>query len=171
MRFLLSLLIPISFIACSIDNQPQTTEQVNPLHQKIQEKLKKKVGAKSAPKPKDPLSGTYIFDADKYKQEQLKHANSIFTKMKPKDLERMMAVFRPFKIEVNGDKAKASFSQEVINGRLKTLKKNASGASLFMTPTDENKKNQTVTLTIEGDKMILDPGRKETDKMFFKRVN
>lgn len=116
-------------------------------------------------------NGTYLFDAEKYKNEQLKHADSIFKKMKPKDLERMMQVFRPFKIEVSGNNATASFAHDVIKGNLKTLKRINGGAHLFMTPTDESKRDQTVTLIIKDDELVLDPGRKETDKMFFKRVN
>ena len=35
---------------------------------------------------------------------------------------------------------------------------------------DQRKRDQAVTLIIEGDHMVLDPGKKETDKMYFKKV-
>ncbi|MBF0103838.1 MAG: hypothetical protein HQM16_00800 [Deltaproteobacteria bacterium] len=118
-----------------------------------------------------PYNGTYLFDTETYKSEQLKHEDSIFKKLKPEDLERMMQVFKPFKIEVAGQNATAVFSHDIIKGSLKTIRRTNEGAHLFMTPLDENKTDQTVTLIIEADRLVLDPGRKETDKMFFKRTN
>lgn len=115
--------------------------------------------------------GVYVFDTETYKQVQLDNADSVFKKMKPEDVDRLMQIFRPFKIELVGNQAVASFSHDVIKGELKTLEKNGATSKLFMTPTDEKKKDQTVTLIITGEKMILDPGKKETDKMFFKKVD
>lgn len=115
--------------------------------------------------------GVYVFDTETYKQVQLDNADSVFKKMKPEDVDRLMQIFRPFKIELTGNQAIASFSHDIIKGELKTLEKNGATSKLFMTPTDEKKKDQTVTLIITGEKMILDPGKKETDKMFFKKVD
>lgn len=125
--------------------------------------------AKATPE-KGPHDGVYLFNMEKYKAEQLKHPDSVFKKMSEKDLGRMMQVFRPFKIEVEGKTATATFSHDVIKGKLKTLEKDSRRSRLFMTPMDQKKRDQTVTLIIEGDDLVLDPGKKETDKMYFKRV-
>ena len=85
-------------------------------------------------------------------------------------MDRMMQIFRPFKIEVEGNTATASFSHDVIKGQLTKLSNNSGVTRLNMTPLDKNKKDQAVTLIIQENELVLDPGKKETDKMYFKRV-
>ena len=40
-----------------------------------------------------------------------------------------------------------------------------------MIPNEEDKRDQTVTLIFDGSNLVLDPGKKESDKMYFKRLN
>ena len=161
------LIIVILFaVATGCSDVQKVDQQSSTLHPSATEQAQEQTAQKASAQL--PFNGTYFFDTEKYKTEQLKHDGSVFKKMKPRDLERMMSVFRPFKIEVAGNKATASFSNDVIQGTL-TKRPNGAGTHLFMTPDDEAKKDQTVTLIIEGDNLILDPGRKETDKMFFRR--
>lgn len=121
--------------------------------------------------PASAHDGTYVFDMETYRQVQLANADSVFKNMKPEDIDRLMQVFKPFKIEVAGQTATASFSHDVIKGELKTLEQSGTTAKLFMTPLDVDKKDQTVTLIITGTQMVLDPGKNESDKMFFKKVD
>lgn len=122
------------------------------------------------PKVVSQYDGTYRFDAKTYKDAQLKNKDSLFKKMKPEDVDRMMRIFKPFTIDVQGNDVMATFSHDVIKGKITPLSKSSKETKLFMTPLDEEKKDQTVTLIIRGNEMIVDPGKKEVDKMFFRRV-
>lgn len=118
----------------------------------------------------NPHDGIYVFDVEKYKQVQLEK-NKTFKKMKPGDQELMMQIFKPFRIEVKGDKATASFAHDMIQGKLTSLSKSNNAARFRMTPVDESKRDQAVTLIFSGNNLVLDPGKRETDKMYFKRMN
>ncbi len=90
--------------------------------------------------------------------------------MKPEDIDKMMRIFQPFTIEVEGDRAVAIFSSEIIKGKLTKLSATATETRLHMTPTEASKKDQSVTLIIQGKDLVLDPGKAETDKMYFTKV-
>lgn len=150
----------ITFLmACSQTQDVQETPQVL-----------KKDEAPKVQKVTSTHDGTYIFDTEKYKQVQLEK-NKLFKKMKPKDQELMMKIFRPFQITVQGNQATASFAHDVVKGNLTTMTDQSGVTRFHMTPLDASKKDQTVTLIIEENDLVLDPGKKETDKMYFKRVN
>ena len=134
------------------------------------ETLQHNVEAVSKPAVTNIYSGTYLFDVQKYRDVQMNQQDSLFKDMKPEDIEKMMRIFKPFKIEVNGSEAQATFAQDVIKGRLNTLQASQQRTLLNMIPVDEDKQDQAVTLIIEGDQLVLDPGKREIDKMYFTRM-
>lgn len=158
----LYLFVSVFFFAAIVgcqDPEETTTQAPEPLPQLTQQPVKKV----------SELDGTYFFDTEKYRNEQLKQANSPFKEMKSEDIDKVIQVFRPFRIDVEGNKATASFANDVIQGELKTLKEGAGETRLFMTPSDADKKSDSVTIIINGQDLVLDPGKKESDKMFFKK--
>jgi len=132
--------------------------------EKQAEEQKEDVVVVKAPTPYD---GTYYFDIETYKSEQLKHNKSAYKNMKPDDLDKMMKIFKPYRIELEGDIGTASFAHDVVKGSITRLSQNTDEMKLRLMPSD--KKQTIMTLTIRGDSLILDPGKKESDKMFFKK--
>ncbi|MFH1355962.1 MAG: hypothetical protein ABII18_02415 [bacterium] len=151
---LISALIMLLFVGCAqtqtetVNNNPIPTTEV----------------------PANDYEGTYSFDTQKYKQVQLLYKDSLFQKMSPEDVDRMMKIFQPFKIEIQGGEVRAAFSQDIVRGTLKEVSRSAQETRLKMIPVDDDKKKETVELIIRGNQMILDPGKKEIDKMFFTRI-
>lgn len=117
-----------------------------------------------------PFDGLYVFDAETYKKDQEQQADSMFKDMKAEDVDKMLRIFKPFQIELEGKTATASFAHDVIKGSIQKISQSNQGAHLSMTPIDSDKKDQSVTLVIEGEQLILDPGKKLSDRMFFKKV-
>lgn len=171
MKRLMTALAIFSLVACS---QTAPTEQAPETDQQEEQTTEDDVSqndVKSDDSNKQAeFNGTYMFDAEKYKQAQLDSNSSVFKNMKEQDVEQMLKIFKPFRIEIEGNTAKASFSHDVIQGTVATLKKTDNETHLHMTPNDDNKKDQAVNLIIRGNELILDPGKTEADRMFFKKV-
>lgn len=162
MKYILTFLCVLIFMSCQAAEDKHAASSVTD--------EQNQTTAISVKPSTSPHNGTYIFDALRYKTEQLKYTDSLFKDMKPEDIDKMMHIFKPFTIEVEGDRAVASFSSEIIKGKLTKLSSTATETRLHMTPVDAAKKDQTVTLIIQGKDLILDPGKAETDKMYFTKV-
>lgn len=117
-----------------------------------------------------PFDGTYVFDAEAYQKDQKEYKDSFLKEMKPEDVEKMMRIFKPYKVELSGEVATASFAYDVIQGKINKGGNSKQGALFEMVPTDQAKKNQVVKLIIDGDNLILDPGKSPSDRMNFKKV-
>ena len=159
-RIFISLFV-ISLCSCSMPSDNQSSE-INQESQTTQQVVQKTAVSQ--------VDGTYVFDTNKYKEEQLKLKESTLKEMSAEDVDKLLNVFKPFRIDVNNGAAIATFSNDVVRGTLKTLSQNNETTRLFMTPTDEDKKNDAVTFIINGDSLVLDPGKKEADKMYFKKA-
>lgn len=115
--------------------------------------------------PASGYDGTYVFDAEKFKEE-LKTDDNL--KNVPPDLiEKMLEKFNTFQIEIKGEDTTVSFGSETVKGRLKVESQEASEVKLLMTPSDEDKKNDTAFYVIQGSKLVVDPGKSEEDKLYF----
>ncbi len=117
-----------------------------------------------------PADGVYVFDAQKYKEEQLKHADNMFKNVRPQNIDKVMQIFVPFQISINRGMATASFANEVIRGKVETISQSAGETRLKMIPIDETRKDEVLLLTVTGDNLVMDPGKKETDKMYYKKA-
>jgi hypothetical protein len=151
---LMSVLIMLLFVGCN--QNPSETVSIDTVV--------------TAEVPANDYEGTYSFDTKKYKSVQLLYKDSLFQKMSPEDVDRMMKIFKPFEIKIQGINAHATFSQDVVRGTLQAVSRSAQETRLKMIPIDDDKKNEIVELIIRGNQMVLDPGKKEIDKMYFKRV-
>lgn len=118
----------------------------------------------------NPVDGVYVFDSYRYKEEQLKHPDNVFKDVPAEDIDNVMKVFAPFQITIKKGTAAASFSNEVIRGSVKELSRSSQETRLQMKPTNEEHKNELLTLIITGDRLVLDPGKEEKDKMYYKRA-
>lgn len=119
---------------------------------------------------KGPFDGTYVFDAEAYQRDQKEYKDSFLKEMKAEDVEKMMKIFRPYKVELSGETATASFAYDVIQGKINKGGRSRQGTLFEMVPTDQTKKDQVVKLIIDGDNLILDPGKNPSDRMNFKKV-
>ena len=82
---------------------------------------------------------------DSAMQKVFKKIDSVkdgWIKMSAEDVDKLLNVFKPFRIDVNNGAAIATFSNDVVRGTLKTLSQNNETTRLFMTPTDEDKKKR-----------------------------
>ena len=114
--------------------------------------------------------GVYLFDEEAYRAH-LKAMNDPMMKDIPAEaVEGMMAVFKSYTITIKGEEATATFGDMSVKGSLKDVSLNGE-TRLFMTPVDEDKKTQTVTLVIKDGKLVLDPGKTDADKMQFKKTS
>lgn len=114
--------------------------------------------------------GVYQFDEEAYRAH-LKALNDPMMKDIPAEaIEGMMAVFKSYTITISGTEATATFGDMAVKGSLKDVSANGE-TRLFMTPMDEDKKAQTVTLVIKDGKLTLDPGKTAADKMQFKKTS
>lgn len=118
----------------------------------------------------NPFDGTYVFDAEAYRRDQKEYKDSVLKEMKAEDVDKMMRIFKPYKIELSGEQATASFAYDVIRGRINQSGSSRHGVLFEMVPTDESKKDQVVKLIIHGENLILDPGKNPSDRMNFKKV-
>jgi len=156
MKKLTMILSLVLLMGCSgaQEQNKVVSEKGDPVQKQVEQELEKKTS---------PFDGTYVFDMEKYKTEQLKQEDSMFKKMKPIDVDRMMRIFRPFKIQVEGDQAKASFSHDVITGKLIHLSRDNGLMKYNMIPNEEDKRDQTVTLIFDGSNLVLKCGTYQSD--------
>lgn len=115
--------------------------------------------------------GLYSFDAEVFVQNLSKSEDPIFKNM-PKDfLDKTMAGLKTFTIEIKGSEATANFSTVVVKASLKKLDTTDGSVRFLMTPVDEDKKNDVATLIVEGNKLTLDPGKGQVDKLYFRKIS
>lgn len=119
----------------------------------------------AAAKNPNSFDGTYVFDTEAYKVEQLRQDADAYKNLSQEDIDKMMRIFKPYRIEIEGDTAKASFAHDVITGKIRADTNSASETELKFMPQDK----PTLTFIIRGNSLVLDPGKKDSDKMFFKR--
>ena len=124
----------------------------------------------SAKKPSGPFDGTYVFDAEAYQKDQKAYKDSVLKDMKSEDVEKMMRIFKPYKVELSGEDATASFAYDVIQGKINKGGFSRNGTLFEMVPTDQSKKDQVVKLIIQGNSLILDPGKNPSERMNFRKV-
>lgn len=110
-------------------------------------------------------NGTYIFDTEAYKKQQLKQDPAAYIGLSSADIDKMMRIFKPYRIEIKGDVATASFANDAIVGKVSQHANLTNETHLKFTP--ENKPE--LMFIINGDTLVLDSHNKDSDKMFFKK--
>lgn len=119
--------------------------------------------------PTANLNGVYLFDTDAFKAT-LKTSDDPMLKDMPEDvMQQTMDGLKDFKIEVSDTTATATFGETVVKGNISKTSEAGGEVKYSMTPVDEDKKTEVVTLIFKDNKLTLDPGKKESDKMFFKK--
>ena len=115
-------------------------------------------------------NGVYFFDGDAFRTT-LKNSDDEMLKSIPEDvMAQTLDGLKDFKIEITQDtQAVATFGDVVVKGTLAKIGVAGTESKFTMTPVDEDKKNDVVTLIVKDGSLILDPGKKETDRMFFKK--
>ena len=117
------------------------------------------------------VDGIYQFDADVFMQNINKSEDPVFKNM-PKDVvEKTIAGLKTFTLEIKGDEATANFSNVVVKGKLQKIDTQDGSMKFLMTPVDEDKKQDAVTIIIDGGKLTLDPGKEQMDKLFFRKAS
>ena len=115
------------------------------------------------------LNGNYNFDTEALKTT-FKNSSDEMIKGMPEDvLAQVVDGMKSFHIEVKDTEATATFGETVVKGTLSKAGEVDGETKFVMTPVDEDKKSDTVTIFIKGDTLTLDPGKKDIDKMFFKK--
>jgi len=113
--------------------------------------------------------GVYQFDASTYKTALDKIDDPVFKNLTEDMMNQMMADLSKFTIEIKGNEATATFDDMVVKGALEKIASESNIIKFMMTPYDDDKKEDKATLIIEGQNLTLDPGRQETDKLYFKK--
>ena len=117
------------------------------------------------------VDGIYQFDADVFMQNINKSEDPVFKNM-PKDVvEKTVTGLKTFTLEIKGNEATANFSNVVVKGNLQKIDTQDGTMKFMMTPVDEDKKQDAVTIIIEGGKLTLDPGKEQMDKLFFRKAS
>lgn len=119
--------------------------------------------------PAVSVDGSYSFDAAKFMQNLGGTDDKMFQNMPKEMLDKMLEGLKTFTLEIKGNEATANFADVVVKGSLKKLESKDSSMRFLMTPNDEDKKDDTATLIIEGRNLTLDPGKDPTDRLFFSR--
>jgi hypothetical protein len=116
------------------------------------------------------VNGVYVFDTDAFKASIQKTDDPMLKSMPEDVLNQTMEGLKTFKIEVADSQATATFGTMVVKGNLSKTGDENGEVRYLMTPVDADKKNDTVNLIIKDNTLTLDPGKKETDKMYFKKT-
>lgn len=111
--------------------------------------------------------GVYQFDTSAYKTALDKMDDPVFKNLTEDMMNQMMSDLSKFTIEIKGSEATATFDDMVVKGALEKMASEGSAMKFMLTPYDEDKKEDKATLIIEGTNLTLDPGRNETDKLYF----
>lgn len=114
--------------------------------------------------------GVYSFDAGKFLQNLNQSEDPVFKNMPKEVLDKTVAGLKTFTIEIKGNEAAANFADVVVKGSLKKVDSTDGLVRFLMTPTDEDKKNDTATLIIDGKNLTLDPGKDKADQLFFSKM-
>lgn len=115
-------------------------------------------------------NGVYFFDGDAFRTT-LQNSDDPMLKSIPEDVMiQTLEGLKDFRIEITeNSQAVATFGDVVVKGTLAKIGESGAESKFTMTPVDEDKKDDKVTLIVKEGRLTLDPGKKETDRMFFKK--
>lgn len=115
------------------------------------------------------VDGNYVFDTDALKVALKNSGDQMMANMPEDVLQQVIDGMKGFHIELKDTQATATFGETVVKGNLSKSGEESGEVKLVMTPLDEDKKQDAVTLIVKGDTLTLDPGKKDIDKMYFKK--
>lgn len=119
--------------------------------------------------PGTTVNGNYLFDTDALKTALKGSGDQMMANMPDDVLQQVIDGMKGFHIELNETQATATFGETVVKGILSKTGEAGGEMKFLMTPVDEDKKKDTVTLIVKGETLMLDPGKKDIDKMYFKK--
>lgn len=115
-------------------------------------------------------SGNYVFDAETFKEKLEAQSGMKISDMPEEAWKETVENLKGFRIEIGDQVATAYFGEIVVKGNLEKVSSDQDSVTFKMTPVDEDKKEDTVNLVVKSDgTLVLDPGKKEKDKMYFKK--
>lgn len=116
------------------------------------------------------VDGTYQLDTDVLRVKLTTSDDPTFKSAPPEALDQVVNGMKDFKFEIKGLDVTATFGVTVVKGTIARNGGTDVEPSYLMTPTDEDKKKDPVTLVFKDNSLTLDPGKRDIDKLYFKRA-